>query len=204
VELHEYPRAVIRELSVNMLAHRDYTVIGSAARALLFRDRIEWISPGGLPPGVTEENLLTIQQARNSVLLSILYEAGYVEGYGMGLDTVVTVLEEQRMSPPVFRDLIGAAFVVTVYGRPIEAREQAPYLLLNDTQRRLIQIIERHGEASLSELRDAFPDRAKRTVQEDISGLVEAGIVERSGQTKATRYRLRADTGTPTNLSRSE
>jgi ATP-dependent DNA helicase RecG len=187
---------VIRELNVNMLAHRDYTVIGSAARVLLFRDRIEWISPGGLPPGVTEENLLTIQQARNSVLLSILYEAGYVEGYGMGLDTVVTVLNEQRMTPPIFRDLIGAAFVVTVFGRPIEARQQAPYTLLNDAQRRLIRIIEGLGEANLTHLRDAFPDRAKRTLQEDITGLIEAGIVERYGQTKATRYRLRADAAT--------
>lgn len=46
VEVHEYPRVVIRELCVNMLAHRDYTNYQSAARGQLFRYRVEWSSPG--------------------------------------------------------------------------------------------------------------------------------------------------------------
>ncbi len=50
VELHEYPPAVIRELVVNLLAHRDYTLVGSAARVALFQRRIDWISPGDYHP----------------------------------------------------------------------------------------------------------------------------------------------------------
>jgi len=57
--VHEYPAAVIRELIVNLLAHRDYTNGLSAARVQLFGNRIEWVSPGGLPPGVTVENILS-------------------------------------------------------------------------------------------------------------------------------------------------
>src|SRR4029079_3589766 len=52
VPVHEYPAAVIRELIVNLLAHRDYANGLSAARVQLFGNRIEWVSPGGLPPGV--------------------------------------------------------------------------------------------------------------------------------------------------------
>lgn len=191
VELHEYPQAVIRELNVNMLAHRDYTIIGSASRVMLFRDRAEWASPGGLPPGVTEDNLLNIQNARNPVLLSILYEAGYVEAYGMGLDTVVKVLHDEGMTEPHFRDLIGAAFIVTVRGRQLDTREQEPFVSLTDAQRKIIRLVSSNVEVSLADIREAFPDRAKRTLQEDITTLIEANIVERHGQTKATRYRLR-------------
>jgi ATP-dependent DNA helicase RecG len=196
VELHEYPPAVIRELNVNMLAHRDYTVIGSAARVLLFRNRIEWASPGGLPPGVTEDNLLAMQTARNPVLLSILYEAGYVEAYGMGLDTVVSVLEAEGLQAPRFKDLVGAAFIVTVHGRPLESRDQAPYVELGESQRRIVRIVSSLGEATLGDIREALPDRSKRTLQDDITKLIEAGLIERHGQTKATRYRLRVEGNT--------
>jgi predicted HTH transcriptional regulator len=191
VELHEYPPVVIRELNVNMLAHRDYTMSGSASRVMLFRGRAEWASPGGLPPGVTEENLLSIQNARNPVLLSILYEAGYVEAYGMGLDTVVRVLSDEGMSAPQFRDLVGAAFIVTVHGRQLDTREQEPYVSLSDAQRKIIRLVSANAEVSLADIREAFPDRAKRTLQEDITVLIEAKILERHGQTKATRYRMR-------------
>ncbi len=191
IELHEYPQAVLRELNVNMLAHRDYTVIGSASRVLLFRNRIEWASPGGLPPGVTEDNLLLMQTARNPVLLSILYEAGYVEAYGMGLDTVVSVLNAEGLAAPRFRDLVGAAFIVTVYGRPVESHPHTPYVDLNESQRHIVRLINSMVEATLSDIREALPDRSKRTLQDDITKLIDAGIVERYGQTKATRYRLR-------------
>ncbi len=174
-----------------MLAHRDYTMIGSASRVMLFRDRAEWASPGGLPPGVTEDNLLNIQNARNPVLLSILYEAGYVEAYGMGLDTVVQVLHDEGMNEPHFRDLVGAAFIVTVHGRQLDTREQEPFVSLTDAQRKIIRLVSSNIEVSLADIREAFPDRAKRTLQEDITTLIDANILERHGQTKATRYRLR-------------
>jgi predicted HTH transcriptional regulator len=119
VPVHEYPIAVIHELIVNLLAHRDYTNGLSSARVQLFSNRIEWVSPGGLPPGVTVENILSSQASRNPAILTILYEAGYVEAFGQGLDTVVAELRREGLAPPHFEDT-GASFVVTVYGRPLE------------------------------------------------------------------------------------
>jgi ATP-dependent DNA helicase RecG len=191
VEVDEYPRAVIRELGVNMLAHRDYTVVGSAARIMLFRNRIEWVSPGGLPPGVSVENLLDSQQARNAVILSVLFEAGLVEAFGQGLDTVVSVLKREDMTPPTFRD-VGAAFIVTVFGRQIDALDSGPYVQLSDAQRTIIGIIRMRGDAAFNDIREALPDRGERTVQEDIRVLIEANVVERVGKTRAVRYRLRS------------
>jgi ATP-dependent DNA helicase RecG len=190
VEVHEYPLAVIRELGVNMLAHRDYTVIGSSARVMLFRNRIEWASPGGLPPGVSVENLLDIQKARNAVILSVLYEAGFVEAFGQGLDTVVSVLKREDMAPPTFRD-VGAAFIVTVFGRQIDALESSPFVQLNDAQRTIVGIIRMRGEAAFNDIREALPERGERTVQEDIRLLIESNVIERVGKTRAVRYRLR-------------
>lgn len=52
VEVHEYPQAVIRELGVNMIAHRDYANFLSSCQVQKFKNRISWVSPGGLPPGM--------------------------------------------------------------------------------------------------------------------------------------------------------
>ncbi len=189
IELHEYPQAVLREVGVNMLAHRDYTLL-STSRVFLFGDRIEWHSPGGLPPGVTAENLLKAQQPRNPTILSILHEAGWVEAFGQGLDTVVRVLHDAKMEPPHFDD-IGAAFIVTVYGVQPATTDPGRYLQYSGVQQTIVDLLRSRGEVTFSEIKAALPSRAERTIQADIQSLVEANIVERTGQTKATRYRLR-------------
>jgi predicted HTH transcriptional regulator len=192
VEVHEYPQAVIREVGVNMLAHRDYMLL-SASRVMLFRDRIEWHSPGGLPPGVTEENLLKAQSPRNPVVLSILHEAGWVEAFGQGLDTVVRVLRDAEMEPPHFED-IGAAFIVTINGRQPSSIEAGTYFQYSTAQQTILEFLRQRDEATFSEIRALIPGRGERTIQADIQSLVDANIIERIGQTKATRYRLRRST----------
>ena len=49
----EYPYEAIREAVCNAVCHRDYRVAGASVRIMVFADRIEVNSPGGLPLGVT-------------------------------------------------------------------------------------------------------------------------------------------------------
>ncbi len=191
VELHEYPRAVIRELAVNALSHRDYHLTGSAIRIMLFRDRIQWDSPGGLPPGVTVENILRQQKSRNSILVKVLYEAGYVEAFGQGLDTVVNVLRSENMEAPRFED-VGAAFIVTVYGRKGDAFNNASlYAHLPESQQRIMNYMRDRVEVAPSELYDLFgQERTTRSVQRDLDRLVEAQFVVATGAGKARRYHI--------------
>ncbi len=83
VEVHKCPQAVVRELGVNMIAHRDYVNYMSFCQMQKFKNRVSWVSPGGLLPGMTVENILTTQASRNPNILSILYEAGYIEASGL-------------------------------------------------------------------------------------------------------------------------
>ncbi|MCT7399449.1 hypothetical protein N5B56_10190 [Eubacterium sp. LFL-14] len=52
------PEAAFREAIANALIHRVWDV-ESQIRVLMFDDRIEIISPGGLPSGITEEEYLS-------------------------------------------------------------------------------------------------------------------------------------------------
>ena len=194
VDVHEYPQIVIRELCANMLAHRDYYRAESASRVMLFRNRIEWVSPGGLPPNVTVENILSAQVARNPQVLKIFYEAGYVEAFGQGLDTVVSVLKEETMEAPMFVDT-GESFIVTVFGRSSDELLGSAGGGLNENQRRILAFIQRKVEATPKELRDLCGDRARRSLNRDIAGLINADLIEAVGSTRAQRYRIRGGGG---------
>lgn len=189
VDLHEYPQIVIRELCANMLAHRDYYHASARCRVMLFKDRIEWVSPGGLPPGLTVDNILSEQAARNPVVLTIFYEAGYVEAFGQGLDTVVAVLKAENMTPPHFHDT-GQSFIVTVYGHPADPMvSDGTILQLNDTQRKVLAFIRLKGDVASKEVYEHCSSRPRRSLQRDIAGLVDAGLIQVSGNTRAARYR---------------
>ena len=192
VEVHEYPQAVIRELGVNMIAHRDYANYMSSCQVQKFKNRISWVSPGGLPPGMTVENILTAQASRNPNILSILYEAGYVEAFGQGLDTVVRVLTEEEMTPPDFKDT-GVSFMVTVYGRPLELMQPQNeiYGSLTDAQRMILTLIRAKGEVPPRDIRTLFADRAERSIQRDLKALTEANLIIAIGGSRSLRYRIR-------------
>jgi ATP-dependent DNA helicase RecG len=191
VEIHEYPRVVLRELVVNMVVHRDYTNQHSTARVQKLRDRIEWISPGGLPPGVTIDNLLVAQSSRNPVIARVLYEIGLVEAFGQGLDTVVRELQRGEMQTARFDDL-GGFFQVTVWGKPMSRfAEIASVTRLSDRQRRILSFIRARGWSTPRDIAGLFESHiTQRSIQRDLKDLIEAELVIQDGKGRAVRYQV--------------
>ena len=80
------PLEAVREAVVNAVAHRDYTLVGTDIELSLYEDRLEVISPGRLPNGVSVEKMKEgLRAARNELLKEILRDYGYVEHLGMGV-----------------------------------------------------------------------------------------------------------------------
>lgn len=191
IELHEYPRIVIRELILNMLAHRDY-LRPTACRVLLLRNRIEWISPGGLLPGMTLENIVHLQEARNPAIMRILYDGGYVEAFGQGLDSVITALNQEGLTPPQFEDA-GTAFIVRVAGRPPEVFQETT-LRLKEREKQIVDFIVNSNDegVSMGDLEVAFQAQfSRRTLQREIEQLVTRQIIQPTGTGRWTRYHAR-------------
>jgi predicted HTH transcriptional regulator len=186
IEEHEYPRSVIRELTVNALAHRDYT-IGHVTRISLFRDRVEWDSPGHLPEGVTVETIRQMQKPRNPALLLLLYDAGYVEAFGMGWDTVFQTLHDEELPDPRLQET-ATSFVVTVYGRPRGGFTESLPMDLTEPQVQIYELIVNRGSMTRGELEAAVGERSLRSLQRDLQFLVERGLVITSGATRSLRY----------------
>lgn len=190
-----YPHIVLRELTVNALCHRDWNLQGSLVRIQVFNDRIEWISPGGLPEGVKVTALRDTQVSRNRVLARLLYEAGVVERFGLGLDTVLDTLQEEGHPAPEMIDL-GHSFIVRVFGKPISAdltatRKLPPSASLTQRQLRLLNILS-SDEHSATDLAEAIGE-SKWTILRELNALVEQQLVVAVGAARARRYRRTTD-----------
>jgi len=101
-----FPVDAVREAVVNAVAHRDYVREGTDIELSLYADRLEVISPGRLPNGVTVEKMKegVVRVARNELLKEILRDYGYIEHYGMGVRN--RIIESMRAHNGTDPDLV--------------------------------------------------------------------------------------------------
>ena len=86
VEVPLYPSEVLRETLVNALIHRDYLLTSTDIELAIYRDRLEVISPGRLPNGITPARMRTgCRAARNQLIKDVMKDYGYLESMGMGV-----------------------------------------------------------------------------------------------------------------------
>lgn len=94
-DILDYPMSVLRELLVNAVAHRDYTVTGSTIAIIIYKDRIEFKSPGSIPSTLTVEKMKQgIMYHRNPLVVQFLYDSGYVERLGRGIRNSIRKMNE--------------------------------------------------------------------------------------------------------------
>ena len=81
-----YPTDVLREAIVNALIHRDYLLTSTDIQLAIFGDRLEIVSPGRLPNGITPARMRAgTRAARNQLLKDVMRDYRYLEHMGMGV-----------------------------------------------------------------------------------------------------------------------
>lgn len=84
-QVPHYDTRLVRELLINAVAHKSYT-ISADIFIQVYTDRVEISSPGGLPSGVTAQNILHAKNRRNPYLINVLHDLDLMEGEGSGYD----------------------------------------------------------------------------------------------------------------------
>ena len=110
----DYPEAAVREAVLNALVHRDYSIHteGMPIQLLVFEDRLEVRSPGGLYGRLRVDQLGKVQpDTRNPVLAVAMEALGETENRYSGIPTMRRELKQAGMQPPEFRNERGT-FVV--------------------------------------------------------------------------------------------
>jgi len=113
-ERPEFPPSAIREAVVNAFAHRDYRSSGNI-QVYLYSDRLEIISPGGLPSGMTKSDFGTSSIPRNPLLFGILHRTGVVERVGHGIHLIQDLCKQHKVATPKFS--ISKNFVMVTFFR---------------------------------------------------------------------------------------
>ena len=86
IERSTYPPEALREGIVNALIHRDYMLSSTDIELAIFSNRLEIISPGRLPNGITPERMRAgTRAARNQLIKDVMRDYRYLEHMGMGV-----------------------------------------------------------------------------------------------------------------------
>lgn len=100
----QYPRWALHAAMVNALAHRDYE-LADPTSFTAFAGRIEFLSPGSLPHGVTLADLrarTVTQRWRNPGLVWVLNRLLLAPGHGHGIAMIRHSMKAEGCPPPRF------------------------------------------------------------------------------------------------------
>ncbi len=183
-DIPTFDETSIREAVLNAVCHRDYRAGGSVFIRQYSR-RLEIVSPGGFPPGITPENIADQQNPRNRRLAEALNRCGFIERSGQGVNLMIEQAIRQTKPLPDFS----------------RSHPHEVFLLLAGTVQNpaFLRFIERLGEDALSRFQtldfltlDALAHGRKLApeMKNRLPGLIEAGAVESQGRGKGQRFFL--------------
>lgn len=122
-----YPTIAIREILLNALIHRDYSVHTESIPTVLrlFSDRLELENPGGLYGRMTLDLLgRATADTRNPFIAGAMELLSLTENRYSGIPTIQRVMRESGLRPPVF-EVIRGSFRVTLYNQRLGAAVEA-------------------------------------------------------------------------------
>ncbi len=190
----ELPESALREALVNAIAHRDYRSTANV-QVYIFQNRVEIVTPGGLPAGMREEDLGSKSVPRNPLLFSMLYRMKLVEQIGSGIRRIRDACLEHGVTEPAIE--VSPDWLTVTFPRPVEpiAPHVTPHLTPHVTPHvgRLVAAL--RGEMSRADLMRVMglADR-RHFVRTYLRPGLGAGLVEMtlpdSPTSRSQKYRL--------------
>jgi len=190
-EKTEYPPFAVREALVNAVCHRDYHPrLGRRVEIRMFSDRMEVISPGGLPGFMTVDNLVEEHFSRNPRIVDGLFQWGYIEELGLGIDRMIEDMTQAGHPPPQFK---AQPQSFTVVLSNVRERRAVPTWekVMNERQVRALTYCRDRGSITNREYQQLCPDVSAETLRIDLADLVNRGVLLRIGAKKGTYYILK-------------
>jgi ATP-dependent DNA helicase RecG len=180
--MHQVPtfsEGAVREAFLNAVSHRDYRHPGSVFIRQYAR-RIEIVSPGDFPPGITAENILDQQLPRNRRIAEAFARCGLVERAGQGADRMLQecVLQGKRL-PDYSRSDTHQVWL-TLHG---EVRDEEFLRYMNRIGEETLAQLDPHDYLILGLV--AAGEKPPAELAPRIPQLLELGVLQRTGRGKA-------------------
>ena len=152
----------------------------SQIRVLMFDDRIEIISPGGLPSGITEEEYLSgkISVLRNRNLANVFYRLGFVEIFGTGVTRIKQLYEEGLKKPDFEVSQNTIKIVLPVFEKNLN---------LTEDEKTIYKLLSRTMLKSISEIAPYVPFGKSKATQL-LKDMGKKGVIKVEGRGRGTKY----------------
>jgi putative transcriptional regulator len=203
IDVRDYPEIAVREALLNLLVHRDYAFSASALISI-YEDRMEFVSIGGLMPGIDLEDVMAgISVCRNPDLANVFYRLHLIEAYGTGISKIIgayadeeekPVIETTRNTFKIILPNINAMREKVRISEP-EAKEENPETNKEDTQElsseeeQVLEYAGKHEDFTKNDVVSLLKVSAS-TAARVIRGLVERNFLKRNGKARNTYYTL--------------
>ena len=180
--VEKIPEAAFREAIANTLIHRVWDV-DSQIRVSMFDDRIEVVSPGGLPSGITEDEYLSgkLSVLRNRNLANVFYRLGIVEIFGTGITRIKQIYSEASVKPSFEVSENAIQIVLPIY------EENAN---LTEDEKVVYKLLSRNMLKSMSEIAPYISFGKSKTTKL-LKDMEQKGVIAIEGKGKGTKYRIK-------------
>lgn len=179
-KVERIPEEAFREAIANALIHRTWDV-NAQIRVLMFEDRIEISSPGGLPSGLSEAEYLkgNVSILRNPILGNVFYRLHIVEILGTG---ILRIRESYQNSAkkPSFEIYDNSLTVILPVVRDAE---------MSEDESMVYGTLSKNIPKSISEIMPELPFGRSKTAS-ILKSLAEKNYVTILGKGKSTRYKI--------------
>lgn len=185
-EQWEYPLDAVREAITNAVCHRDYADTGNV-QVRIFDHGLEVWNPGTLPAGLTVDDLRGNHESkpRNKLIARVFFLIRYIEQFGTGTGRMIEECRKTGIPEPQFESR-GSSFRV-VFRKAIPVEQRFMQAGLNERQVKALSLVAERGQITLAEYAQLVK-MPRRTLQRDLQGLVENGLLVKHGTGKTTRY----------------
>ncbi|HHU12798.1 MAG TPA: AAA family ATPase [Clostridiaceae bacterium] len=173
------PVEAFREAIANAIIHRTWDV-DAHIRVSMHPDRIEIMSPGGLPKGITEDEYLEGQVSilRNPIIGNVFFRLHHIERFGTGVKRIMHAYADSVKNPQ---------FVVFDNSIKVTLPLLEKKTLLSKDERIIYDALSGHKRLSSSEIATAT-GFGKTKVVSVLKSLVEQGLVKSVGTGRGTKY----------------
>lgn len=180
--VEKIPEAAFREAIANALIHRVWDV-DLQIRVSMFDDRIEVVSPGGLPSGITKDEYLSgkLSVLRNRNLANVFYRLGFVEIFGTGITRIKQIYSEALTKPGFEVSENAIKIILPIYEESTN---------LTEDEKVVYKLLSKNILKSMSEIAPYISFGKSKTTKL-LKDMEQKGVITIDGKGKGTKYRIK-------------
>ncbi len=192
IDTRDYPEVAVREALLNSLVHRDYSFRASTLISI-YEDRIEFVSIGGLLPGLELDDLMMgVSVCRNPHLANVFYRLQLIEAYGTGMKKIMGAYADAPVQPKVTTTNNAFKIIlpnVNAVPKAAEAPEKAIAPAADSNEAKIQRFLTEHQVITRKEAQ-ALLDVSQSTAGRVLKAMVDSGQIKQLGGSRTTWYEL--------------